>query len=140
MTTLTLPAFLLVVLVGPSGCGKSTFACRILPGLRGEGFHQVHVFATPEEADAAIVGRRPLWCDRRDDHGPFDIIGDVHGCFDELAAVLARLGYEVGAGPGYAVRPPAGRKAVFPGFGSSPWRASRWTHACEALASPEGAK
>jgi polynucleotide kinase-phosphatase len=88
---------------------------RVLPGLRAEGFHQVYVLSTPEEVDAAVVERRPLWCDRRDDPGPFDIIGDVHGCFDELAALLARLGYEVAGGPGYVVRPPAGRKAVFLG-------------------------
>ena len=36
---------------------------------------------------------QPLWNNRRDEHGPFDIIGDVHGCFDELdaAARAARL-------------------------------------------------
>ena len=31
--------------------------------------------------------RERVWNDRRDDHGPFDIIGDVHGCFDELVAL-----------------------------------------------------
>ncbi len=46
-----------------------------------------------DEVDAATIERQPLWNDRRDDHGPFDIIGDVHGCFDELAELLgdARL-------------------------------------------------
>lgn len=33
--------------------------------------------------------------DQRDDTGPFDIIGDVHGCADELELLLARLGYNV---------------------------------------------
>ena len=39
------------------------------------------------------IERRPLWTDKRDDHGPFDIIGDVHGCADELRRLLgaARL-------------------------------------------------
>ncbi|GAB4216933.1 MAG: hypothetical protein OHK0013_43940 [Sandaracinaceae bacterium] len=32
--------------------------------------------------------------DRRELRGPFDVIGDVHGCFDELTALLATLGYE----------------------------------------------
>jgi len=35
----------------------------------------------------------PLWNDRRHEHGPFDIIGDVHGCCDELVQLLDRLGY-----------------------------------------------
>lgn len=33
--------------------------------------------------------------DRRDLSGPFDIIGDVHGCADELETLLALLGYAV---------------------------------------------
>lgn len=33
--------------------------------------------------------------DQRHDKGPFDIIGDVHGCADELELLLARLGYDV---------------------------------------------
>ena len=47
----------------------------------------------PEEVEAATVERVPLWNDKRDEHGPFDIIGDVHGCCDELEALLraARL-------------------------------------------------
>ncbi len=31
-----------------------------------------------------------LWTDRRDEHGPFDIIGDVHGCADELIESASR--------------------------------------------------
>jgi protein phosphatase len=53
----------------------------------------------------------------RDDPGPFDIIGDIHGCFDELYALLLKLGYQikpVGNGA-YRVIPPQGYKAVFLG-------------------------
>ncbi len=58
--------------------------------------------------------------DRRGEKGPFDIIGDVHGCADELQALLAQLGYDVrweGAGPDRrcVTRAPAGRRAVFLG-------------------------
>lgn len=93
---------------------------RSLPDLRAEGFHHVYVFTTPEEVEAAVVERQPLRCDRSQDHGPFDIIGDVHGCFDELRALLERLGYvveEVAGADGveYVVTPPPGRKVVFPG-------------------------
>jgi protein phosphatase len=53
----------------------------------------------------------PRPCDRRDDRGPFDVIGDVHGCADELRALLDCLGY-----PAEPAAPhPAGRRAVFVG-------------------------
>lgn len=50
--------------------------------------------------------------DRRDDHGPFDIVGDVHGCADELGELLARLGYGR-AGDGW--RHPRGRRPILVG-------------------------
>jgi protein phosphatase len=31
----------------------------------------------------------------RDQHGPFDVIGDVHGCRSELETLLDRLGYSI---------------------------------------------
>lgn len=93
---------------------------RGLGGLQREGFRQVWRLTTAEGIDAATVERRPLWIDKRDDAGPFDIIGDVHGCADELETLLRRLGYTVdwqdteGARQ-VTVTPPAGRKAVFVG-------------------------
>jgi protein phosphatase len=56
--------------------------------------------------------REPLFTDRRSDHGPFDIIGDVHGCRDELTALLTRLGY---VPSGTAWSHPEGRRAIFLG-------------------------
>jgi hypothetical protein len=58
--------------------------------------------------------------DQRDVWGPFDIIGDVHGCAGELEALLLRLGYEVRwSGVQGAVRvqvtAPTGRRAIFVG-------------------------
>jgi diadenosine tetraphosphatase ApaH/serine/threonine PP2A family protein phosphatase len=58
--------------------------------------------------------------DQRRIQGPFDIIGDVHGCCDELEDLLSLLGYRVGfVGYGGARRaivdPPAGRRAIFVG-------------------------
>ena len=47
-----------------------------------------------EEVDAAVIERQPLWNNRKHEHGPFDIIGDVHGCCDELEQLLQQLGYE----------------------------------------------
>ena len=94
---------------------------RSLRGLAREGFRNVFVFHSPEEVEAATVERRPLWTNHRHEHGPFDIIGDVHGCFDELAALLKELGYEIAPQPeppgaaGHAVRHHEGRKAIFLG-------------------------
>lgn len=85
-------------------------------GLEREGFRQVWVLSSPEEVDAVTVERVPLWNNRRHDHGPFDLIGDVHGCFDELHALLARLGYRIERrDERYVVEPPEGRRVVFLG-------------------------
>ena len=77
---------------------------------------------TPEEVEAATVERVPLWNDRRDEHGPFDVIGDVHGCCDELEELFGRLGYVESCldydDPRWGNRAfvhPGGRKAVFLG-------------------------
>ncbi|MBM4299257.1 MAG: polynucleotide kinase-phosphatase, partial [Deltaproteobacteria bacterium] len=66
---------------------------RSLRMLEREGFRNIYVFHSPEEVEAALVERQPLWNNRRHEHGPFDIIGDVHGCCDELELLLEKLGY-----------------------------------------------
>jgi protein phosphatase len=88
---------------------------RSLRGLQREGFRHVFVLRSPEEVEAAEVERQPRWNNLKHERGPFDIIGDVHGCCDELVALLTKLGYEAGAGPDFTVRAPLGRKAVFLG-------------------------
>ena len=87
---------------------------RSIKGLQREGFRRVVVLRSPEEVEAAEVQRDRLWNDRRDDHGPFDIIGDVHGCLDELVALLGELGYELAA-DGTGATHPDGRRACFVG-------------------------
>jgi protein phosphatase len=91
-----------------------------LRGLQREGFRYVHTLSSPAEVEAAVIERQRLWTNRRDEHGPFDIIGDVHGCFDELCALLGQLGYDVQQNEyegqrRFAVQPPEGRKAIFLG-------------------------
>jgi protein phosphatase len=93
---------------------------RGLRGLPREGFRQVWRLQSADSIDSAVVQRQPLWNDKRDDAGPFDIIGDVHGCADELELLLARLGYDVAWADvdgerRVSVTPPPGRKAVFVG-------------------------
>jgi protein phosphatase len=87
---------------------------QALRDLRREGFRRVDVLDSPEAIEQATVERTRLWTDRRDDHGPFDIIGDLHGCFEELVDLLRALDYQVDRDAPSAV-PPAGRKAVFLG-------------------------
>ena len=89
---------------------------RSLRGLEREGFRGVHVFKSPEELEGLEIGRQPMWTNRRNEQGPFDIIGDVHGCFDELTELMATLGYSVEKkGDEYRVSTPEGRKAIFLG-------------------------
>src|SRR6185436_10546564 len=96
---------------------------RHLRGLAKEGFRHVFILERPEDVEGATIERVPLYNDKRGEHGPFDIIGDVHGCCDELEAMLRELGYQVTAiapgGPSLASGPvfvhPQGRKVVFVG-------------------------
>jgi protein phosphatase len=87
---------------------------RSLRSLRREGFHRVHVLKGEVEIEQATFEREPLWNDRRGDHGPFDVIGDIHGCHVELVELLDRLGYEIDADQRSA-RHPEGRRALFLG-------------------------
>ncbi|MBV9932047.1 MAG: polynucleotide kinase-phosphatase [Alphaproteobacteria bacterium] len=89
---------------------------RSLRGFQREGVRYVHLLRTPADVDAVTIARTRLWVDRRDESGPFDIVGDVHGCADELERLLADLGYAVRwDGTEVAVTPPAGRSAIFVG-------------------------
>jgi protein phosphatase len=84
---------------------------RGLRGLRREGFRSVHILDSEDEVAAATVTRTRLFNDRRDETGPFDVIGDVHGCREELEALLRSLGYQLT--PDGAHCP--GRRAIFLG-------------------------
>ncbi len=86
---------------------------RFIRGLPREGFRHVFELDTPEEIESVQITREPLWNNRRNEHGPFDIIGDIHGCYDELAMLLAKLGYV--ASESGAMMHPGGRKAIFLG-------------------------
>src|SRR5690606_5256636 len=87
---------------------------KSIKGLQREGFRRVFVLKGTDEIDAVSIERERRWTDRRDDHGPFDFIGDVHGCADELVTLLTELGYDVAADRSTA-RHPDGRTAFFVG-------------------------
>jgi protein phosphatase len=89
---------------------------RSLGHLESEGFRRVFVLNNEEEINAVEFKRYTLPVNKRDDRGPFDIIGDVHGCHAELLVLLEKLGYEYRhTETGYYVEHPAGRKPVFVG-------------------------
>jgi protein phosphatase len=92
---------------------------RSLRGLGREGFRYVYTLRGAEQVGGVEIERQRLWTDRRDEHGPFDIIGDIHGCFEELVMLLEQLGYRVSENQasdfGFEVTEPTGRKAIFLG-------------------------
>jgi protein phosphatase len=106
--------------IGPHVVRRQSLDLRSsLRGIEREGIRTALVLRKPEEVDDVVVERTRLWTDRRDDHGPFDVIGDVHGCADELEALLDELGYRVEWDPaapqGVRVTPPPGRRVIFLG-------------------------
>lgn len=92
---------------------------KMIESYGREGIRDMHVLDSPEAMDQAVVKRHRLWTDKRDDAGPFDIIGDVHGCADELEVLLELLGYRISWGAefshGVHVEAPAGRRVIFLG-------------------------
>ncbi len=68
---------------------------RSLRGLQKEGFRTVHVLRGEDEIAAATITRTRLFNDLRHETGPFDVIGDIHGCAAELQTLLAELGYAI---------------------------------------------
>ncbi len=85
--------------------------------LQNEGFDPVIVLHSPEEADAfgEHAGPSPvMWRSRT---GPFDIIGDLHGCCNELLSLLKCMGYRIDNPAALIPRitAPEGRTAVFVG-------------------------
>ncbi|SED90658.1 polynucleotide 3'-phosphatase /polynucleotide 5'-hydroxyl-kinase /polynucleotide 2',3'-cyclic phosphate phosphodiesterase [Streptomyces sp. 2231.1] len=81
---------------------------RSLRHLEREGFRKVHVLRGPEEAEHATVVTEKRFNDLTHLTGPFDIVGDIHGCAFELESLLTKLGYVDGVHP-------EGRTAVFVG-------------------------
>ena len=81
---------------------------RSLRHLEREGFRKVHVLRGVEEVETAEVRTEKRFNDLTHLTGPFDIIGDIHGCASELDSLLGKLGYADGVHP-------KGRTAVFVG-------------------------
>ncbi|MFF1637954.1 polynucleotide kinase-phosphatase [Streptomyces sp. NPDC058246] len=81
---------------------------RSLRHLEREGFRKVHVLRGVADIENASVVTEKRFNDLTHLTGPFDIIGDIHGCASELELLLRKLGYVDGVHP-------QGRTAVFVG-------------------------
>ncbi|MFH8753042.1 polynucleotide kinase-phosphatase [Streptomyces rimosus] len=91
---------------------------RSLRHLEREGFRKVHVLKGVEQIEAAELVTERRFNDLRHLTGPFDIVGDIHGCRSELETLLGRLGYDIerdALGRPVDARHPQGRTAVFVG-------------------------
>lgn len=86
---------------------------RSIHRLKLEGFRHVYELRGEHEIDA-ITGilRDKLYNDKKDETGPLDIIGDIHGCYTELVQLISKLGYEETVA---GWQHPAKRKLVFLG-------------------------
>ncbi|OJV86225.1 MAG: hypothetical protein BGO43_12220 [Gammaproteobacteria bacterium 39-13] len=99
-------------------------AAIVLPSVQGpyqqklphqEGFKQVYILQHVEALEQVIIHRQPLESNMKQEKGPFDIIGDVHGCFAELEQLVLNLGYNITLEDQYYLSHPQGRKLVFVG-------------------------
>ncbi|MFE9648370.1 polynucleotide kinase-phosphatase [Streptomyces sp. NPDC006365] len=81
---------------------------RSLRHLEREGFRKVHILRGAEEVESTSIRTEKRFNDLTHLTGPFDIIGDIHGCASELESLLGKLGYLDGVHP-------EGRTAVFVG-------------------------
>ncbi|MGW7605707.1 polynucleotide kinase-phosphatase [Streptomyces sp. NPDC054766] len=81
---------------------------RSLRSLEREGFRKVHVLRGVTDVENASVVTEKRFNDLTHLTGPFDIVGDIHGCASELESLLGKLGYVDGVHP-------EGRTAVFVG-------------------------
>lgn len=91
---------------------------RSLKSLEREGFRKVHILRGEAEVEAAGIVTERRYNDLRHLTGPFDIIGDIHGCRSELETLLGRLGYALDRdtlGRPVDATHPEGRTAVFVG-------------------------
>ncbi|MFD7502716.1 polynucleotide kinase-phosphatase [Streptomyces sp. NPDC059850] len=91
---------------------------RSLKSLEREGFRKVHILRGAEQVEAAQIVTERRYNDLRHLTGPFDIIGDIHGCRSELETLLGKLGYALrrdGQGRPVDAVHSEGRTAVFVG-------------------------
>lgn len=75
----------------------------------------LHVLNAIAVVHTVHIECQPIWTDKSSEEGPFDIIGDIHGCFDETKQLLEKLGYRIQKNDQYKVTHPENRKIIFVG-------------------------
>ena len=85
---------------------------KSISGLKSEGYRYVYVLESPEEIDNCNIEIFPMYSNMKHVTGPFDIIGDIHGCYTELIELLIKLGYKESDG---LYKHPDNRKLIFLG-------------------------
>lgn len=95
---------------------------RSIRGLKKERYANLYTFRSPEEVDQiTAIHREKLYNNKKEITGPFDIIGDIHGCFSETIELLEKLGYlvaqvaEDSTNYGIKVFHPENRQVIFLG-------------------------
>ena len=95
---------------------------KSIKGLKREGFRKIYTLKSPEEVTKVSgIIREKLYNDKKHITGPFDIIGDIHGCYDETLLLLEKLGYQLnsvkdnGQNYGLEVTHPESRQVIFLG-------------------------
>lgn len=68
---------------------------RVRKRLRRQGVKNVYLTDDKKEWDSLSLRLKRIPTRMLDEYGPFDFIGDVHGCYQELIALLDKLGYVV---------------------------------------------
>lgn len=69
---------------------------KSLKKIKREGIKTKFYFSSISEMENLNeIIRVPLQCNMKEETGPFDIIGDIHGCYDELEMLLEKLAYRV---------------------------------------------
>lgn len=91
---------------------------RHINRLQKEGIRKVFVINSVEELEQVTITRQKMWNNKKHESAPFDIIGDVHGCYDELIELLTKLDYSVQfdkEAQDYTVSHPKNRRVIFVG-------------------------
>lgn len=85
-----------------------------MKSIEREGFSYVYYVNSEEEVK---ITRQKLWNNKKDEKGSFDIIGDIHGCFDELLELLLKLGYKIEKDDNnnFEIENPENRRVIFLG-------------------------
>ena len=87
-----------------------------LGNMDREGIERVYNLTSEEQVQAATVLKKTPHTVTMAEQGPFDIIGDVHGCYQELVLLLEKCGYVVHAeGQRPRLTHARGRRPIFLG-------------------------